>query len=197
MADKHVILQGSSFTYAVSEKLKAELDLEKVFGFSKLGELAQKAILFATKTMLRNATAGRMDKPEDALKAVKTRVEALMAGKWQAHREGGERGESEHSQLARALALVQGCEPADAAAFIAQLINEALEENGIDPDSDSETLTDEEKAKQKKIVRETKKGISEDPGVAVQLAKIRADEAAKKAAEAVKAAEGQKSSFAK
>lgn len=197
MANKHVKLEGSVFTYTAAEGHSATLDLDKVPGldFGAIGEVGQQMIVFALSHLSRNATAGKMEKPDEAIKPVQTRFAALLEGKFRAHREGGEGGESESSQLSRALAIVMGVEPADAAAFILSQVNDTLEENGIDPDADAETMTAEEKSKKRKIAASVRKQIGDDPAVSIEVQKIRLADAQAKLATAEKESAGKESKF--
>lgn len=174
----------------------ASIDLEKVFGWKGLSDLPKKAIAFAVGHVLRNATAGKMETIAEAFKAVQERAKALQDGKWASHKEAGEGGESRDSLLSRALAIVMSAEPKDAAEFIVGEIRTAMEEKNIDPETESDDLTAEQKTERRKIANAVRKSISEDPAVSVQLTKLKADAAAAKAAEALKNAEGKVSKFA-
>lgn len=190
------IAPDGTATYTVADGKLATLNLNSVFGFDKVGELAQKAIAFAVGHVLRNATAGKMEDVAAAHAAVVERATALANGKWTAHKESGEAGESRTSLLAQALAIVMKVEAKDAAEFISNEIRTALEEKGIDVDADSDELTPEEKSNRRKIANAVRKSISDDPAVAVQLTALKATAAQTKAAEALKAAEGKTSKFA-
>jgi len=173
------------------------LDMEKVFGWSKLAEMVQKAVAFATGHVLRNATAGKMEKVADALAAIGERAKALADGKWTAHKESGEAGESRESLLARALAAVMETEPKDAAEFISGEIRGALEEKNIDPDIESDDLTADQKTERRKVANAVRKSIAEDAGVALQLSKLKLAAATAKLAETEKATAGKASAFSK
>lgn len=179
------------------------VDLEKSFGWSTLADLPRKAIAFAIAHVLRNATAGKMDDAEkakgfkDAADAINERIKALDEGKWTAHRETGEAGESRNSLVAQALAVVMGVEPQAAAEFISNEIRNALEEKNIDPDADSDDLNAEQKTERRKIANAVRKSISDDPGVSVEMQKLKLARDAAKLAETQKAAEGKVSAFTK
>ena len=190
------IAPDGTATYTVADGKTATLNLHEVFGFDKAHDLAKKAIAFAVGHVLRNATAGKMDNLDEAHKAVIERADALRAGKWTAHKESGEAGESRTSLLAQALAIVMKVEAKDAAEFISNEIRTALEEKGIDVDADSDELTPEQKSERRKLANAVRKSISDDPAVAVQLTSLKASAAAAKAADALKAAEGKTSKFA-
>ena len=193
MANKHVkIAEDGTLTYTVAEGFAASFPLSLVLANEALNK---QVVVFALTHMFRNATAGKMEKPADALKPILTRIEALKNGLFRAHREAGEGGESEHSQLARALAAVMGNAPADAAAFIVEQVNAALEENGIDVPLALDLMTSEEKAKARKIAAGVRKQIGDDPAVSLEVQKIRQAEGAKKLAEAVEAATKAPSAF--
>ena len=194
---KRLAIDAGKATYRVAEGKTVGLDLNEVFGFDKMPELAQKAIAFAVGHVLRNATAGKMENLDEALKAVQDRASALQAGKWTAHKETGEAGEARTSLLAQALAEVMGVTDAEAAEFISNEIRSALEEKDHDPDVESDDLTAEQKSERRKIANAVRKGISEDPGVAQSLANLKAQRAAAAAAETAKAAAGKQSAFAK
>lgn len=159
-------------------------------------DLTAAALAFAFGHVLRNATAGKMENPEDALKAVQERAGTIQGGKWAAHKETGEAGESRASLLAQALARVMSCDPKDAAEFISTEIRNAFEEAGHDPDADSDDLTAEQKTARRKLANKVRKGISDDPAVALALRDVK-DERAKAERDALqKAAEGKTSRFA-
>jgi hypothetical protein len=198
---KRFNIAGSTASYQVADGMIASLDLAKAFPgvMESPSATIREAVIFALKTALRNATAGKMETPEqikEAFDSVKKRCSALEAGVWAARREGGG-GESRESVLARALAAVMGKTTSEAVALIDELVAKALEENGIDPDAEAETLSDEEKTKKAKIERAAKKSIAEDAAVAVKLATIKAEDALAKAQAATKEHEGKASKFAK
>jgi hypothetical protein len=159
-------------------------------------ELLQKAVHFALGHIFRNATAGKMEKIDDAFGAVKERADALRDGKWAAHREAGEAGESRASFLALALAAVMQVTPAEAAEFISGEITTAMEEKGIDAEADSDDLTAEQKTERRKIANAVRKSIGEDPAVALKVATLKAEAAADKAKQAEADAKGKPSRFA-
>ena len=184
-------------TYALAADKTVALDMNAVFGFDKLPDLVKKAVAFSVGHVLRNATAGKMESIDDAFKAVQERAKALQDGKWTAHKESGDAGESRLSLLAQAVAQAMGIEDKDAAAFISNEIRTALEEKGIDPDADSDELTAEQKTARRKVSNAVRKAIADDPGVSIPLTAIKAKAANEKAAAAVKAAEGKVSAFIK
>lgn len=197
---KRFNVNGSSASYNVAEGMTATLDLEKAFpGFAGFPQTVAQAVIFALKTALRNATAGKMETPEavkEAFDSVQKRCKALESGIWAARREGAG-GESRESVLARALAAVMGTTTAEAVAFIDEMVAKSLEENGIDAEADAESLSDEEKTKKAQIGRAVRKAIAEDGAVAIKVATLKAEDAMKKAEEAEKANAGKTSKFAK
>lgn len=203
---KRFSIQDGKGTYVVlaakgeAAALTSDVDLEAVFGFSKLNEMAQKAVAFAVGHVSRNATAGKMDDLPAALKAVQERHKSLAAGKWSAGREGGE-GESRNSLLSQGLAIVMGCEAGDAAEYINERIQKAWEaaeiEVGEDGSLDAETLSKEDLSKARKVAAKVRKEIGDDPAVALEVAKIRKARSDAELAEKSKAAEGKTSAFAK
>lgn len=178
------------------------IDMEGVFGFSKLNDLAKRAVAFAVGHVSRNATAGKMEDVAEASKAVAERLKSLAAGKWSAGREGGE-GESRTTLLAQALATVMACEPGDAAEYINEQIRAAwdaaklpVEEDGT---LDAESMTKEQLSTARKAAAKVRKEIGDDPAVKLEVAKLRAASAAKELEAANKASAEAKtpSKFAK
>lgn len=195
-------ITGNSANYEVAPGQVATLDMEKAFPgvlTRAKGNPIREAVIFALKTALRNATAGKMETAADiveAFKAVKTRCAALEAGTWAAQRAGGG-GESRESGLARALAVVMETTVVEAIAFIDDMVAKALEENGLDAEANDDSLSEEEKTKKAQITRAVKKAISDDPGVAVKLATIKAEDLISKQAAIEEANRGKVSKFAK
>lgn len=198
---KRFNITGNTASYQVADGMVASLDMTKAFPgvLESASATIREAVVFALKTALRNATAGKMETAEaikEAFDSVKKRCAALEAGVWAARREGGG-GESRESVLARALAIVKGVTTAEAVAFIDELVGKTLEDNGIDPDAEGETLSDEEKTKKAQLTRAVKKAIAEDPGVAIKMATLKAEDAMAKAEAAEKENAGKVSKFAK
>ena len=190
--------------------LASDLDMNAAFGFGALKagtplspqqvEMLIKATSFAVGHVSRNATAGKMDDLNAALKAVQERHKSLAAGKWSAGREGGE-GESRNSLLSQGLAVVMGCEAADAAEYINERIQKAWEAGEIDVADDgsldAESMSKEDLSKARKIAAKVRKEIGDDPAVALEVAKIRKARSDAELAEKAKAAEGKTSAFTK
>lgn len=65
----------------------------------------QASARFGLKTVLRNSTAGKMDNPADALKALKARLATLESGKWAEEGEGTAKVELTDDERA---AVIQG-----------------------------------------------------------------------------------------
>lgn len=194
---KRFNIEGNTASYNVAEGMTATLDLSKAFpGVMDGAATIKAAVIFALKTALRNATAGKMETPEDiklAFDSVVKRCKALENGVWAAQREGASR----ESVLARALAYVMGTEVSEAVAFIDDMVAKTLEENGIDPEAEDSTLTEEEKTNKAKWTRAVHKSIAEDGPVAIRMAVIKAEDAAAKAKLATAANAGKESKFAK
>lgn len=194
--------QGTAI-YTIADGVQHSLDLQAVFGYNQLSDLAKKALAFAVGHVLRNATAGKMgdeakkDNFAEASKAVAERVKALADGKWTAHRETGDAGESKNSLLAQALAVVMGVDAGQAAEFIANEIRTAMEEKNIDPDAENDDLTAEQKSERRKLAAAVRKTIGDDPAVSVELQKIKLARAQAELEEKSKASEGKTSAFAK
>ena len=197
---KRFAIENDTASYLVADGMNASLDLNKAFsGWSSFSENVKAALIFSLKTALRNATAGKMDTDaakKEAFDSVKKRCAALESGVWAARREGSG-GESRESVLARALAIIMETEVSAAIAFIDDLVEKTLEENGIDAGAEDSTLSEEEKTKKAKLIRATKKAISDDPAVALKMATIKREDLIAKEAELAKAAEGKTSKFAK
>lgn len=197
---KRFNIEGKTASYEVATGMTANLDLAKAFpGLAEAANTIKEAVIFALKTALRNATAGKME--DDAQKAeafdsVKKRCAALESGVWAARREGSG-GESRESVLARALAAVMGSTTAEAVAFIDDLVGKTLEENGIDPDADTESLSADEKSKKAEIARTVRKEIAKDGPVAIKMATLKAEDAIAKAEATEKENAGKTSKFAK
>lgn len=191
-------IENGVATYTLDSDRAVSVDLNQAFGFNALTDAAKACITFSVKTAMRNCTAGKMSTPEgvvEAYEALKTRAETWLKGIWTARRES--EAEPRSSLLARALAQVQGCEPSEAAEFINSMIDAALQSAGIDPEADGESLSDDEKKAKRKVQSSIRKEISDDPGVALALAQIKAQDAADKAKLAAESAQGQTSKFAK
>lgn len=140
-------------------------------------EVLQKTVAFALKTLLRNETAGLMKTAEqqaEAAENVEGRIAALNAGKWSEGRAGGE-GESTRSLLVQALARVLQKTPAEARDLIQGEINAQLEEQGIDPDTENDDLSDDAKKSKRKIGMAVRKGIGDDPAVKEAMLDIKAE----------------------
>ena len=199
MTKRFNIVDGVA-SYSVADGMTASLHVEKAFpGFTAGAETVKQAIIFALKTALRNATAGKMDTAEEikeAFNSVEKRCAALEGGVWAARREGSG-GESRESVLARALAGVMGTTTTDAVAFIDDMVSKALEENGIDPEADAESLSEEEKTKKAEVARTVRKEISKDGAVAIKMAMIKAEDATAKAQTVEKENAGKTSKFVK
>lgn len=197
---KRFNIEGTTASYNVDAGMTASLDLSKAFpGWAQFPKNVCDALIFSLKTALRNATAGKMETEADkkeAFDSVKKRCVALEAGIWAARREGTG-GESRESVLARALAEVMKTTTAEAVAFIDEMVSKTLEENGIDPEADAESLSEEEKTKKAQVARAVRKSIAEDGAVAIAMAVIKAKDAAEKAKAAAKANAGKASKFAK
>lgn len=198
---KRFNISGNTASYQVADGMVASLDLAKAFPgvLESAHATIREAVIFALKTALRNATAGKMETAEqikEAFDSVKKRCAALEAGTWAARREGGG-GESRESVLARALAAVMGTTTAEAVAFIDEMVAKTLEENGIDPDAEAETLSEDEKTKKAQFARAVRKSIAEDSAVAIKVATIKAEDAIAKAQAAEKDNAGKASKFAK
>ena len=183
--------------------LTSAIDLNAVFDYSKLNPMAQRAVAFAVGHVSRNATAGKMEDLSEALKAVTERHKSLVGGKWSAGREGGE-GESRTTLLSQALATVMACEAADAAEYINGEIQKAWHAAGIaveeDGSLDTESLSKEDLSKARKEAARIRKSIGDDPAVKLEVAKLRAANAAKDLEAANKAAadpNAKKSAFTK
>ena len=160
-------------------------------------ELLAQAVKFALGHVLRNATAGKMENVDEAHKAASERAATIaVQGKWAAHKESGETGESRTSLLATALARVMGTEPKDAAEFISEEIRTAMEEAGHDPDADSDDLTPEQKQARRKLANKVRKTIQDDPAVALALRDVKDERAKAEREELAKKAATEKSRFA-
>lgn len=189
--------------YGIADGVSHSLDLNAAFGWQALNDLQKKAIAFAVGHVLRNATAGKMgddakkENYKEASESVLERIKALSEGKWTAHRETGEAGESKNSLLAQALAVVMGVDAGQAAEFIANEIRSALEEKNIDPDAENDDLTPEQKTERRKIAAAVRKNIGDDAGVSVELQKLKLARAQAELEAKSKEAEGKTSAFAK
>ena len=187
-------------SYAVTDDKVGKIDLNKaVPGFDKQPKVLQAAFIFALKTALRNATAGKMGnaaEQEEAFQAVAKRCAAIESGEWAAGREGRS-GESTVSILARAVAEVMGTDVQAAVAFLDAEVDKALTEAGIDPEASEDDLSEEEKVAKRKEVAKVKKGISDDPAILPVMARIRREDAEKREKAASESAAGKTSRFAK
>ena len=139
-------------------------------------DIIQRAIQFAFPTLARNATAGLMadaDKPT-AFKRVQERFANFAAGVWRAGG-GAESAERPTSMLARAMAEVLGIDPVDAASRIAALIDANVEKASLSPDED------EDKDAIRKVASAVRKAIADTAEIVPVLARIKAEEATKRA----------------
>lgn len=195
MAKKHNHkFDGSVMTYEIPGTGAATLDLSKVFpDFLGLPPVAQEMVKFSAKTLARNATAGLMDDADKptALKRIQERFKNFMEG---VYRSGGgaESAERPTSMLARALAEAQAAinpndpaaTPEGAAAMIAGLIDANVQKAELSPDED------DDKEAIRKIASAVRKAIADTAEVAPILARIKAEEAQKRADAAAKPKEG-------
>lgn len=187
-------------SYQINEETTVSgLNLESAYGWSKLSELARSTLAFALKTVLRNETAGKMKDAatqKEAAEDVAARIKAINDGKWTV-RVRGEAGEARTSILARALAQVLDITPDEAADMVSKEIVAKLEEAGIDPETENDDLTDEQKKAKRKIGNAVRKGISDDPAVKAAADAIRLAALQAAAAESAKAAATTASRFTK
>lgn len=197
---KRFSINETSASYEVATGMTATLDMTKAFpNLAAQATTIKEAVVFALKTALRNATAGKMETAElvaEAFDAVKKRCAALESGVWASRREGSG-GESRQSVLARALAAVMNVEVAAAVAFIDEQVSADLEANGIDPEAADDDLSEAEKTKKSEITRKIRKEISSDAGVKVKMATLKAEDALAKAETTEKENAGKVSKFAK
>lgn len=184
-------------TYKLTDDQSFTVDVAK---FMATPELVAQAVRFAIGHVLRNATAGLMKDEhkasgyKEAVEGITNRIKSLAEGKWASVRQAGESAAG--TLLAQALAAVMGCEVKDAGDFIDAEVEKALEAKGLDPDASGDELTPDQKKQRRQVIAGVHKVIGDDPAVAVQLTRIKAENAAKKAAEALEAAKGKESAFA-
>lgn len=168
---KHYKWEGTSLSFNVPGAGDASLDV------ATLPEAVKAAALqFGIQTAVRNATAGLFEKePQSALKRIQARIESWLKGEWKA---AATEGESRTSLLARAVAEVGGITVEEAADAISETIGDKVRELGLDSEDD------EDKQHIRKIGTAVRDGFAEAEGVPVVLARIRAEEAQKRAAQA-------------
>lgn len=167
---------GDVLTYEIPGHGVATLDISTLSP-----DIIKKAVQFAFPTLARNATAGLMadaDKPT-AFKRVQERFKNFIDGVWRAGG-GAESAERPTSMLARAMAEVLGIEPADAAARIAALIDSNVDKASLSPDEE------DDKEAIRKVAAAVRKAIADTAEIVPVLARIKAEEAVKRA-EAAKA----------
>lgn len=156
---------------------------EAIPGFDSMADWVKAALHFAIKTGSRNATAGLLkEDPAKAYERVQERFKSWAGGVWRAASEAS--GEPRTSLLARAVAEVMGIDVSDAAEQITALIDNAVDEKGLDRDEEGD------KAKIRKIGADIRANLKKDVGVAKVFARLQAEEAAKRA-EAVAGQEGE------
>lgn len=168
---------GDILSYEIPGQGVATLDIATLSP-----DIIKKAVQFAFPTLARNATAGLMadaDKPT-AFKRVVERFKNFTDGVWRAGG-GAESAERPTSMLARALAEVLGIEPDEAASRITQMIDENVEKAGLSADEE------DDKEKIRAVAAAVKKAIAETSDIVPVFARIKAEEAVKRA-EAAKAA---------
>jgi len=188
-------------TYLLLPDFSVTVDLEKAFGYTKLSPIAQSAVGFATGHVLRNSTAGLLKDEfksggySEAKDAISARAKTLNEGKWAAVRQAGESAAG--TLLAQALAEIIGSDVKSAAEQIDAAVEEAMNEKSMDPDASQEELTAEQKTERRKLIAAVHKEFGKDPQVKAVMTRISAENAAKRAAEAAKEAEGKVSAFAK
>jgi hypothetical protein len=143
------------------------------------------ALAFGIQTAVRNATAGLFtEEPLTALKRIQARIASWLAGDWKAAATG--EGEKKTSMLAQAVSEVGGVTVEEAATIISDMIEAKVSEAGLSADND------EDKPTIRKIAQAVRDSFAEADGVAVVLARIKAQAAQARAEEAAKAAEANK-----
>lgn len=176
MAKHKKAWNGNVLTYEIPGHGVATLDVSLLSQ-----EIIQKAVQFAFPTLARNATAGLMadEDKATAFKRVQERFQNFMDGVWRAGG-GAEAAERPTSMLARAFAEVMQIEPGEAAARIAKLIDANIEKAELSPDEE------DDKDSIRKVAAAVRKAIADTTEIAPVLARIKAEESAKRA-EAAKA----------
>jgi len=185
---KHHKWTGDTLTYSIPGAGEASIDVSAVLGM-KLADIPQAAadaFRFGIQTAARNATAGFFGKePATALKRLQGRFASWLKGEWKAASAGGE-GESKTSMLAQAVSEVGGITVEEAAQIISDVIEAKIAEADLDADDD------EDKPMIRKIGQAVRDSFSEADGVGVVLARIKAEAAQARAAEAAKNADAAK-----
>ncbi len=188
-------------SYSLLPDYSVQVDLEKAFGYSGLSPIAQNAVGFAVGHVLRNSTAGLLKDEykaggfSEAKEAIAARAKTLNEGKWAAVRQAGESAAG--TLLAQALAKIIGSDVKTAAEQIDAAVEEAMNEKGMDPEASQDELTAEQKTERRKLIAAVHKEFAKDAQVKAVMTQISAENAAKRAAEAAKEAEGKVSAFAK
>jgi hypothetical protein len=169
--------EGSKITYGVPGAGEAALDIAALPDAVKAAALA-----FGIQTAMRNATAGLFkEEPLTALKRIQARVASWLSGEWKAAATG--EGERKTSMLAQAVAEAGEITVEEAASIISDMIESKVSEAGLDGDDD------EDKPTIRKIAQAVRDSFEEAEGVAVILARIKAQAAQARAEEAAKVAE--------
>lgn len=152
----------------------AELDVKSVVpGFDELPNHVKAMLHFAIKTGSRNATAGLLKtEPAKALERVKARYDSWIAGTWRAASEGA--GEPRSSLLIKAIAEVMGESEEWAQEKFSEILDAKIDEANLSRDEESD------KKAIAKIRSDLRKDFEKADDIAVVLARLRAEEAAKR-----------------
>jgi hypothetical protein len=169
--------EGSTLKYNIPGAGDAALDVSQLND-----DVKQAAMLFGIQTAARNATAGLFkEDPTAALKRMNARFEAWLKGVWKAASTG--EGERPTSLLAMAVAEAGGITADEAAQIISDLIESKAVEAGLSADEE------DDKPAIRKIGAAVRASFAELPEVAVPYARLKAEEANKRAAKAAADAE--------
>lgn len=171
-----VSFNGTAMTYAIDGGGDFTVDVA-----SLPQDIKDRMLLRAAQFISREATAGLAESdPAAAIARAKQRMENLAQGLWRAV--SAESAEPRTSLLARAVAEAMGITAEEAAKEIAATIEAAIADAGLDPDDE------EQETAIRKIGKATRDLYSNSAEVGVILARLQAENAAKKAQAAVEAA---------
>ena len=153
----------------------AAMDVNSVIpGFTNMPEHVKQILHFAIKTASRNATAGLLKtEPEKAFQRVQERMKAWQGGTWRSAAEGA--GEPRSSLLIKALAEVMGESEDWAQEKFSEILEAKIDEAQLSRDEDND------KKAIAKIRSDLRKDFEKADDVAKVLARLRAEEAAKRA----------------
>lgn len=175
---KHYKWTGRVLSYSIPGAGPEGAAAEATIDVDKLPQAVKDAaLMFGVQTAARNSTAGLFtEEPGTAFKRMTSRFKNWLDGVWKAASAGD--GERKTSMLSQAVAEAGGITVEEAADIITSMIEEKVTEAGLSADEEAD------KPAIRKIGAAVRAGFSELPEVMPILARIKAEAALKRSAEA-------------